>query len=52
MGGGGGGGCILASDMHIPNLLKNYPMKLHKIKTMCTNITPEHVSDFCCLIKI
>ena len=52
--GGGGGGeeeeegrtGTLASGIHIPNLLTNYPTKLHEIKTMCTNITPEHI----CLI--
>ena len=28
------------SPQGIPNLLPNYPTKLHEI--MCTNITPEH----------
>ena len=31
---------ILASEIHIPNLLTNYSMKLHE--TMCANITPKH----------
>ena len=39
----GGGG--EAPGIHIPNLLTNYPTKLHEIKTMCTNITPEHMSN-------
>ena len=29
-----GRGCILASGIHIPNLLPTYPTKLQKIKTM------------------
>ena len=33
----------LATGIHIPNLLTNYPMKLLEIKTMCTNITHEHI---------
>ena len=37
-GGGGGGGGVLT----------NYPMKLHNIKTMYTNITPEYL----CLIFV
>ena len=36
-------GGILASGIHIPNLLTNYSTKLHEIKTMSTNITPEHI---------
>ena len=43
---GGGGG--VASGIHIPNLLTNYPMKIHKIKTMC--YTPEYMSNFRCII--
>ena len=46
MGGGGGrggwwwgGGGILPPGIGIPNLLTNYPMKLHEIKTMCTNLS-------------
>ena len=31
----------------IPNLLTNYPMKLHEIKTMCTNITLEYICKIC-----
>ena len=34
---------IILGCMPIPNLLTNYAMKLHEIKTMCTNITPEHI---------
>ena len=42
-------GCvILPSGLCIPNLLTNYRMKLHEIKTMCTNISPEHT----CLIFV
>ena len=32
-----------------PNLLTNYPKKLHEIKTMCANITHEHLSNFRCI---
>ena len=28
---GGGGGGVLASGIHIPNFLTNYPMKLHDV---------------------
>ena len=34
------------SGTHIPNLLTNYQMKLHEIKTMCTTISHEHMSNF------
>ena len=37
--GGGEGDGVLASGILIPNLLTNYPTKLHEIKTMCTNIS-------------
>ena len=46
--GGGGGG--INSGIHIPNLLTNYPMNLHQIKAMCTNITLEHICPiFVCI---
>ena len=38
-------GGMQASGIHIPNLPANYPMNLHEIKTMCTNITPEHIDQ-------
>ena len=43
---------VIDPGIHIPDLLKNYPMKLHEIKTMCTNISPEHMSNFRCTIII
>ena len=41
-----------ASGIHIPNLLKNYPMKLHEIKTVHEYFSRAYLSNFRCILII
>ena len=50
--GSGGGGVILASRIHIPNLLTNYPTKLHEIKTVHEYYSQTYLSKYRCIIII
>ena len=44
--------CVgLASGIQIPNLLRNYPVKLHRIKSV-KQISPNILSISCCIIII
>ena len=40
----------VASGIHSPNLLTDYPIKLLEIESMCMYITPEHIlCNFRCI---
>ena len=51
-GGGGGGGGLLASGIHISNLLTNYREILHEIRTVHEYYSQIFLPNYSCIIII